>query len=447
MANEALLHYKKLGFSIESDWAQGTITAATKLLAMRDNGVIVGLNRQLVKPGRISGRASYKQSFMGTHAPKFTIPTFAYPNGLTPKLLKLAFGQVSSVEVASFTITNGSNDSIDFTEDGGGEVTADLTAGTYKAGASSADAGTLCALIKTQMEAVNGAATYTVTFSTTTKKFTITKNSGVFVLKWATGTNTATSAKTTLGFTNADTSSAIAATSDSTVEIVWDHTFTPLDALTYGLSAGMTAQVKLADGKVFDILDSVIDILKLSFKPNQELWVDAECEARTIADSVATLASLTEETVAPLLFSQLAFTVGGSSHELAALDISFGNNLKKDMFVNSANRSKFVRNGFREVKGTFTMSLADSQAYAIYDAFLAGTQPALVATYTGAASGIKTGFAYTLTHTLPKVQYNLENVPGGGGAAAPDAPIPFVALDDGSTGEMSIVVRNNESTL
>ena len=446
MANESLLHYKKIGIKIESDWAQGTITAADKLLAMRDQGTIIGLNRQIVKPGRISGRASYKQSYLGTHAPKYTIPAFAYPNGDTLKLLKLAFGQVSSAEVASFTVTGGSNDKIDFTEDGGGEVTATLTPGTYIAGTSSATAGTLCALIKTQMEAVNGASTYTVTFSTTTKLFTITKSSGVFVLKWATGTNATTAADTLLGFA-ADTSSAIAATSATAVEIVFDHTFTPLDAITYGLSAGMTAQIKLADGKVYDVLDSVVDMLKLSYKPNQELWIDADCEARSVADSVATLASLTEETVSPLLFSQLAYTVGGSSHELSALDVTYANNLKKDMFINSANRYKFPRNGFRDVTGTFVLPLTDSKAYAIYDAFLAGTQPELVGTFTGATSGIKTGFAYRYVITIPKVQYNLEAVPGSGGAPAPDAPIPFTALDDGSIGEMRVVVRNNAASV
>lgn len=448
MSQEALLHYKKLGFSIESDWAQGTITAATKLLALRDAGVVMNVNRQLITPARISGRASLKQSYLGTTAPKYTIPTFAYPNGLAPKLLKLAFGQVSSAEVASFTVSAGSNDKINFTEDGGVEKTATLTAGTYVMGASSAVASSLCLEIKTQLEASNDtAATYTVTFNTTTGLITITKNSGVFVLKFSTGANAATSARTLLGYGSVDTSSAIAASGTTALVAVYDHTFTPLDAITYGLSAGMTAQFKTADGKVYDILDSVIDVLKFSYKPNQELWIDAECEARKISDSVATLASITEETVSPLLFSQLSYTVGGSAHELAGLEVSFGNNYKKDAFVNAAFRKRFVRNGFRDVRGTFTMDLADSQAFSIYDAFLAGTQPILIATFTGASNGIKTGFQYAYTMTLGKVQYNLEAVPGGGGAAAPDAPIPFIALDDGTNGELKVVVRNSEASV
>ncbi len=447
MGQEALLIYKKLGLAAEPTWAQGTVTNASKLLAMRESGTVLGLQAQQILPPRISGRASYKSGFLGTLAPKFTIPAFAYPVGDTLKLMKYALGQVSSVEVASFVVSAGVNDKIDFTEDGGGAVAATLTAGSYKAGASSADAGTLCALIKAQMEAVNGASTYTVTYSTTTKKFTVTKSSGVFVIKWATGTNTATSARTLMGFTNADTSSAIAATSDSTVESVWDHTMMPLDAITYGLSAGLTAQIKLADSKVYDILDCVVDVLKFSYKPNQELFIDAEMEARKIVDSIATLAALTEESVSPLLYSQLAFTLGGVAKELSALEVVYNNNYKKDLFVNSQYRSRFVRNGFRDVTGTFTFALADSDAYSVYDAFLAGTQPALVATFSAAASAIKSGFTYSITKTLSKVQYNLESVPGGGGAAAPDAPIPFRALDDGTNGELKIVVRNNEASV
>jgi len=447
MANEALLHYKKLGIGIESDWAQGSITSATKLLPLRGDGVIISKNRQIIKPPRISGRASYKQSFLGTSAPKFNIPTFAYPNGDALNLLKVAFGQVSSAEVASFTVTGGSNDDIDFKEDGGGELTATLAAGTVVAGTSDATASSMCLAIKTALEAA-GAGTYAVTYSTTTKKFTITVSGAIAATQFlpATGSNVATSAGALIGFT-ADTSSQASNVSDTAVEHVFDHTFTPLDALTYGLSAGMTTQAALATGKVFDVLDGVVDVLKFTYAPNQELWIDAECEARQIAASSDDLAALTEETVNPLLFSQLVFTVGGSGHELSGLEVSYGNNLKKDLFVNSAYRSKFPRNGFREVTGTFTMDLADSRAYAIYDAFLAGTQPALVGTFTGASNGIKTGFAYAYTLTLGKVQYNLEAVPGGGGEAAPDAPVPFMALDDGTNGELKVVVRNNAATV
>ncbi len=117
----------------------------------------------------------------------------------------------------SLVVTLNTNDYIDFTEDGGAEVSAQLTAGTYPVGASSSEAGTLCALIKTQMEAVNGTSTYTVTYNGSTDKITITKDSGVFVIKFATGTNTLKNASGVMGFSGSDTASAISATSGSTV--------------------------------------------------------------------------------------------------------------------------------------------------------------------------------------------------------------------------------------
>ena len=111
----------------------------------------------------------------------------------------------------SLLVTVGVNDTIDFSENGGAAVAATLTAGTYALGASSADSGTLCALIKTKMEAVGG-LTYTVTWAAATGEITITASSGVFVIKFASGTNTAKNASGIMGFSGADTASAISAT-------------------------------------------------------------------------------------------------------------------------------------------------------------------------------------------------------------------------------------------
>ena len=223
--------------------------------------------------------------------------------------------------------------------------------------------------------------------------------------------------------------------------------FSILAANTYGMSAGLTSQIKLADGKVFDVLDCCVNTLKMGFAPNQELMWDAEMEGRQVAASSDDLAALTAPSVDPLLYSQLAFTVGGASRNLSALEWTLNNNFKTDLFINSQYRSRFPRNDFAEITGTFTLDLADANAYAIYDAMLAETQPALVATFTGASNGIKTGFQYTITQNLYKIQYNLEEVPGGGGADAPPAAIPFECIDDGTNGALKVTVRNNEASI
>lgn len=118
----------------------------------------------------------------------------------------------------SVLVTVNANDYIDFTENGGAQVSAQLTAGTYPIGASSGEAGTLLAQIKTKMDGA-GLGTYTLTYSGSTDKITITRNSGVFSIKFASGTNTAKNASNVMGFSGSDTASAISATSGSTVRI------------------------------------------------------------------------------------------------------------------------------------------------------------------------------------------------------------------------------------
>ena len=103
-------------------------------------------------------------------------------------------------------VIDATNNKLDFTE-GGGELTATISSGTYTA-------TTLCTEIDTRVTAA-GAGSYTVTYSTTTGKFTIVKSAGTFTLKWATGTNTATSIRTAIGFSNADDTGALTYTSDT----------------------------------------------------------------------------------------------------------------------------------------------------------------------------------------------------------------------------------------
>ena len=115
------------------------------------------------------------------------------------------------VNYGSSLVTAGVNDTIDFTENGGAQVSATLTPGTYPLGASSAESGTLCALIKAQMQAV-GSLTYTVTWNAATDEITITSGSGVFVLLFLTGTNAAKNASGVMGFSGAPTPSGASAT-------------------------------------------------------------------------------------------------------------------------------------------------------------------------------------------------------------------------------------------
>jgi len=116
-------------------------------------------------------------------------------------------------ELDQVIITAGANDAIDFKEDPIGavglsaELSATITAGTYSF-------ASLATEIETQMEAASVASgnsiDYTVTYDNTAKKFTIA-GAGLDEMKilWSTGTNSAASAATTLGYIpNTDSESA-----------------------------------------------------------------------------------------------------------------------------------------------------------------------------------------------------------------------------------------------
>jgi len=105
------------------------------------------------------------------------------------------------------------NDDLDFTEGTSGDATASLTAGNYATGAL------LAAEIETQMDTAATDNTYTVSYSSSTKKFTIARDTGsaTIGLEWSTGANAATSVGDDLGFdTAADDTGATSYEGDAT---------------------------------------------------------------------------------------------------------------------------------------------------------------------------------------------------------------------------------------
>lgn len=93
------------------------------------------------------------------------------------------------------------NTKIDFSETAGIELTATLTQGIFTP-------TSMCAEIKTQLEAV-GAETYTVTFSSITRKFTVAHGGAYFSLLFGSGTNAQISASEPLGFYASDLTGAL----------------------------------------------------------------------------------------------------------------------------------------------------------------------------------------------------------------------------------------------
>lgn len=139
------------------------------------------------------------------------------------------FGDITSAEQSEITITS-ANKYIDF-DIGGGELTATLTEASYPIGTAETEAGTLCKEIYDQIVAAEGAGVYTVSYSRTTKLFTITRSAGTFNILWKTGTHGSDNADdhigTTIGFLDtADDTGSLSYASDNTIEYIFQHSLT-----------------------------------------------------------------------------------------------------------------------------------------------------------------------------------------------------------------------------
>lgn len=158
-----------------------------------------------------------------------------YPSALVPVANAGNTGNGTITEIATkpfitvdenWTLTGGyfnitdTNKFFDF-DIGGAEKNATVATGMYYPGATQADAGTLCKALYDAIVAVEGAGTYTVSYSTVTQKFTITRSAGTFNILWKTGVygsdNTDTHIGTILGYSDtADDTGALSYVSDNT---------------------------------------------------------------------------------------------------------------------------------------------------------------------------------------------------------------------------------------
>ena len=150
-----------------------------------------------------------------------------------------------------FVVEAGVNNKIDFDE-GGAELTATLTAGTYT-GATLADE------VRTQMEAAGGE--YVVTYSESTGKFTIVRAAGNFTIRWNTGSNKAVDASDLLGFsdaandTGADTYTSDTAVIHTSEQYDFDlgvaYEYDSIALLNHNLTAAAVIKVYGADDDAF----------------------------------------------------------------------------------------------------------------------------------------------------------------------------------------------------
>jgi hypothetical protein len=354
-------------------------------------------------------------------------------------LIMGAFGTDTLAEVASFVVSSGVNDNIDFKEDSGSQVHATLTAGTYIAGTTSGTAGTLCALIKTQMQAV-GTGTYTVTYSDTTKKFTIAASGAVTNVQilWATGTNTGTSAKTLLGFTNVDTSSATSVTSNSTTQVpLFGHTFTRLAAAQLPTYSWWFQK----GAKYFQFAGCMNNKTQISIKTKDMVVLDTDWTALTYDDSGSSQ-SATYSALKPFVFNQAVVSLDGSQvNDFADITVTLDNMVEADhALAATIYPSKIVSKG---MKTTVNMTLYLENTTQ-WNKFLAGTSVHLNIVITSGETLTGSASAYSFAIDIPVMNYatavlNIEN-------GILKVNLTGVAVELTSATAVSAILKNSKAT-
>jgi len=358
-------------------------------------------------------------------------------------LLKHAMGGASTAEVASFTVVVDTNDMIDFKEDAGAELHATLTPGTYIMGESSADAASLCLLLKTQLEAA-GVGTYAVTFSNVTKKLTIAVSGGASAVQflWKTGVsgsdNADESAVLLLGFTaGADGVNGASDTSDTALVTIFDHTLTHADELPTGLTLDTDRDIKafvMKGGKIrsLSLTQDVAGFLNGSFDSVGKDIDKAPVDTATLP-------------TAPLVvFNHGVIQYDNSDINLTALDLAITNPLKEDRdYIGSRTKAEPKRNGKYTVMGNLS---TEYESETLLDNFRSALTKALSVVYTH-PTAIKTGFYYSITISIAKLMLD-KALPLISDEGAVMYNISFTMLaTDSSTREMTIVIRNTNSDI
>jgi hypothetical protein len=152
-----------------------------------------------------------------------------FESTLCGDFLNALLGTDTQTEQAITTVTD-NNKYLGF-DIGAGELVATVAAGTYAIGTAHTQAGTLCKAIYDAIVAAEAVGTYTVSYSRTTRKFTITRSAGTLSILWKTGTHGADGTDkhigTLIGYSDAaDDTGALTYAADNQIDFAITHAFT-----------------------------------------------------------------------------------------------------------------------------------------------------------------------------------------------------------------------------
>lgn len=142
----------------------------------------------------------------------------------------------------------------------------------------------------------------------------------------------------------------------------------------------------------------------------------------------------------PFIFNQGAITVGGSPVSAKSFSIKGDGKLATDRrFIGGAQKEP-IAGDFTDFSGSIGLEFTGLTEWA---AAIAGTQQALVATFTSTTVIPTTAVAYSLTITLPAVKF-LEAKPTVGGPGLIPLTLPFMVLE-GASEPITIVIVTSDT--
>ncbi len=236
---------------------------------------------------------------------------------------------------------------------------------------------------------------------------------------------------------------AVSTAVDTPVAGANQHTFTGGSAGKAGLSA--TVQVGKPDitGTVrpFTLAGGKIVTWELKCALDEGLVASTDWDFKSIVTATALASKSFASGAEQFIFTEGALTLGGGAKSVRSFSLKKTEPLKTDRrFIGNSKLEQLV-NGMADISGQLECEFEDLDDYA---AIVAGTQAALVLTFT-TASFITGTTPSVLTITVPKIEF-MGDTPVVGGPDVLMQPLPFRALYDGSNEPVTVLYQTADAT-
>lgn len=277
-------------------------------------------------------------------------------------------GTVASAEDSTITISS-SNNKLDFNI-GAGDLVATISSATYAIGTTSSETGTLCKAIKDALFAADATGTYTVSYSRTTKLFTIARSSGTLNLLAATGANIANGIWSTIGFAATDRTGAVTYAGTVQVEYAFTHTFTRSNSIqkqSFTFFSDRSMNVKKYN---------LGTMKKMSIKSGVDNLIEVDVEVLFKAEASGSIGSYSFPTQRFLSFEHVDFKIAGTSNtDVKEFELTLDNSAAPHRaLTGSQTVQDILAPNKLAIEGSFTIYFQDTTER---DKFLANTASAL----------------------------------------------------------------------